>query len=612
MMCSATSKIAADEPLGERFARRYGGLLITASILVAYANSFNVPFVFDGLGYIQAVEEVRHIWPPDRLLQLLTKGQTRALAYLTFGIDYQLYGFEVRGWHVTSTLIHLAAALTLYGIARHGFRSWRAEPYFGRVTERLSFVVALVWGVHPLQTQSVTYLYQRQESLMGLCYLLTLFALTRYATTERIRWAFLSLAACAAGMTAKEVMVTAPLVVLWYDRVFCVRAWGEIARRRGAYYGALAATWGVLVWLMTRTWGAYDSAGILRVDEITPLEYAFSQLVVIARYLRLSFLPWGLNIDYGWTKAAVWPLPDADGIHWFPTAVNWAEVALPAVIVGVSLLFTVIAVFRSPAPGFLAGAFFLILAPTSSIAPIIDLCFEHRMYLSLAPLTALATIGAWKGLQLAAARRGWSSAFIDRVAKLSVAAALIVLVALTQLRNHDYRSSVALWLDVTQKSPHYGRAFGNLAGAYVGEGDLAKAFEAATRAVQLDDNLPRAHVACGSIALHHGDRETAIRHLSRAHELEPKNVMTSVNLGVALNTSDPTRSRQLYLEALENDPKCVEAMANLANLCAARGELQEAKMLYERALALTPDNPQLRDVYSRHVRRMRPEATQSR
>ena len=111
-----------------------------------------------------------------------------------------------------------------------------------------------------------------------------------------------------------------------------------------------ATTWGVLVWLMTRTWGAYDSAGILKVDAITPMEYALSQLVVIARYLRLSYFPWGLNIDYGWTKAAVWPLPDAHGIHWLPTSVNWAEVAVPAVIVGVLLLLTAIAVFRSPAP----------------------------------------------------------------------------------------------------------------------------------------------------------------------------------------------------------------------------------------------------------------------
>ncbi|MGC3970338.1 MAG: hypothetical protein QM775_24300 [Pirellulales bacterium] len=268
---------APTEAPAEGWARRFGWAAIAVGVLVAYSNSFQTPFVFDGSNYLLVdggETPIRDISGPAAILKLLDHGQTRALAYLTFGIDYRLWGYDVRGWHATSTLVQILAALALYGIARHGFASPRAAPYFRGVGERMALIMALLFAVHPLNTQSVTYLYQRQESMMGMFYFLTIYTMTRLATTGRIHWGVASVLACTAGMASKEVMITAPLVVLWYDRVFCAASWAELMRRRGLYYVGIAGTWGMLYWLMSRTWNVYASAGILDHTRITPMEYA--------------------------------------------------------------------------------------------------------------------------------------------------------------------------------------------------------------------------------------------------------------------------------------------------------------------------------------------------
>jgi hypothetical protein len=525
--------MALVEPRAERLARRYGWVALVAGILVAYANSFSAPFVFDGLNYLLEAETVRDISSWEKILTLLDKGDTRALAYLSFGIDHRLYGYDVRGWHATSTLIHVLAALALYGVARHGFGSTRAAPFFADGRERMALCVALLWGVHPLNTQSVTYLYQRQESLMGMFYLLTLYAFTRWATTGRRRWAAASVAACTAGMASKEVMITAPLVVLWYDRVFCARTWAELGRRRGLYYLALAGTWSLLFWLMARFWGAYAAENVFTAGRVTPAEYGLTQLGVIARYLRLALVPYGLNIDYGWQTAATWRLPAADGSGtWLPTAVDAPALARSLVVVGGSLLFTVLLLFRAPALGFLAGAFFLVLAPTSSVVPIVDPCFEHRTYAPLAPLVVLLVAGAREAWRRVARRVGAPRAAVGPALAVAAGTVAAALVTLTLVRNHDYRSAVALWGDSVAKAPWNPRGRYNFGVHLQLDGQIEAAIEQYQRCVELDPNYTDGHLQLGRIALSQGRTDDAARHYQ------------------ALLDTPPVKGRGQHMEAL--------------------------------------------------------------
>src|SRR5262249_26552673 len=146
---------------------------------------------------------------------------SRPLVSLTLAINYAISGYEVWSYHLVNLLIHVGAGLTLFGIVRRTLQSDRLRVRFGARSTELALAVALVWTVHPLQTQSVTYIIQRGESLMGLFYLLTLYSAVRSldSRSERLWWAA-AIVACAAGMLSKQVMLTAPLMVLLYDFVF--------------------------------------------------------------------------------------------------------------------------------------------------------------------------------------------------------------------------------------------------------------------------------------------------------------------------------------------------------------------------------------------------------
>ena len=183
----------------------------------------------------------------------------RPVLNLSLALNYAVSGCDVRGYHVTNLAIHLAAALLLFGIVRRTlprFRGCGGGQQLARLqlATPLALAIALLWAVHPLQTESVTYIVQRAESLMGLFYLLTLYCFLRGAGSARaIFWYAGSVLACLLGMATKEVMVSAPLVVLLYDRTFLAGSFREAWRRRWAYYLALAATWLLLAWLVAQT-----------------------------------------------------------------------------------------------------------------------------------------------------------------------------------------------------------------------------------------------------------------------------------------------------------------------------------------------------------------------
>jgi len=568
---------AAGSPWGEDLARRFGWIVMVLAPLVAYSNAFKVPFVFDGFNYIVEKEWIGDIWSGDeaKVKTFFAEAQTRPLVYLSFACDYQNSkflttefpklaetptGHYLPVWHVTSLAIHITAGLALYGAARRGFRSSKLGGRFASSAERIALTVALLWVVHPLDTQSVTYLYQRHESLMGMFYFLTLFLFTRFAEGGPFRWgwAALSVLACLGGMASKEVMITAPFVVLWYDLVFVAKperrwtamflrwmpiqrtsplrgrfrrfaavasAWMELVSRRGVYHLAIFATLGMLAYLLSFTYKDYAKAGILDTSRITPQEYALSQIGVVRRYMQLSAVPVGLNIDYAWRKPATWPSTDKfPYIDSWPTNVDWPAIIFPAIFVFGFGFLTLIAIFRSPSLGFLGGTFFLILAPTSSIAPIIDLCFEHRMYVPLAPILALEIVLADVALSMLFRRLGRSEATQTAVKALLVVVIATTYTILTLRRNYDYRSQTALWDDAQQKAPKNERAKYNH-GVYLQiEGTKESMDQAIVQyyeTLKLDPKYSSAHLNLANIFLYRGELDLAKQHYLALLALEP-------------------------------------------------------------------------------------------
>src|SRR5205085_8010443 len=192
-----------------RASRRHVGLAAAAIVFIGalvYSNSFAGRFIFDDRVILEDAS-IRQLWPPWTAM-LSPNNIARPVVGLTFAINYAISGLEVWSYHLLNLLIHLLAALALFGVVRRALVSERLGARFGASSTWLAASVAVVWAVHPLQTQSVTYIVQRGESLMGLMYLATLYAVIRAAESARRRWVVAAVVSCAIGMATKPVMVT--------------------------------------------------------------------------------------------------------------------------------------------------------------------------------------------------------------------------------------------------------------------------------------------------------------------------------------------------------------------------------------------------------------------
>src|SRR6266478_10167003 len=184
--------------------------LIGAGVAVYY-NSFAGVFLLDDHWRILDNLQIRQLWPPWHALA----HNSRPLVQVSLAVNYALGGLNVWGYHAFNLAVHLLGGLVLFGIVRRMLQSERPRARYGASACWLALAVAAIWLVHPLQTESVTYLIQRAESLMGLFYLLTLYCGIRGVQSPRPgAWFLGAVVACGLGMGSKEVMVTAPIMML--------------------------------------------------------------------------------------------------------------------------------------------------------------------------------------------------------------------------------------------------------------------------------------------------------------------------------------------------------------------------------------------------------------
>ena len=362
---------------------------------------------------------------PER--ELPTAG--RPLVNLSFAINYAVGGLDVRGYHVVNIAIHLVCALLVFGIVRRTLELPPLNERWADASTNLGFAVAILWTLHPLNTEAVNYLTQRTELMMALGYLLTLYAsilARRPNAIDDHLWQALAVVSCAAGMASKESMVTAPVMVVLYDAIFVFASIKQALRKRWRFYTALAMSWivlAVMIWPGPRAHSAGFSSGV------SPWQYLLDQTVMITHYLGLAVWPRGLVVNYGW-----------------PFQVTLGDV-LPYTLVIVGFIaLTVAALIQSPKWGFLGVWFFVTLAPTSSFVPIAtEVGAERRMYLPLLALVALAVVGA---------------SFIKRIGASGTAGAAVTLVFVataltvgTFTRNREYASPLLLAQTVVERHP---------------------------------------------------------------------------------------------------------------------------------------------------------------
>jgi tetratricopeptide (TPR) repeat protein len=581
-----------------------GALLAVAA--AGYHNSFGIPLLFDDLRAILGNPSIRQLVPlgpvlappPSSLLG------SRPLSNLTFALNYAWGGTTVTGYHALNLAFHVGAGLFLFGILRRTLaRSRGPEGPLIPPSIALPFAatVTAVWLVHPLLTASVSYISQRTEVLMGLCYLGTLYAFVRGTEPAgRGGWLAVSVGLCALGALAKEVIVTAPFAVLLYDRTFVAGTFRAALRQRLPYYAALAASWLLLAAVMQR--GLDPDVGPGR--GVSAWSYALTQCGAIATYLGRLLWPYPLIFDYGEQY-----LPGVTAALPFV----WA----PLLLVGGGIL----ALQRRSPAGFALGWILLTLAPTSSVIPItLQPIAENRAYLPAAGALSLLLVALYR--------------IIGPRARAVAGAVALAGMVHTAARNATMGSAVALWTDTTQKKPQNHRAHhnlgfalfeaghlrkaelayleslrlkptvatthANLAITFIRQGRMAEAIEAATAALKLDPNHVNAHCQLGVALLSSGRSDEGIKHLEQALRIDPGHVDSHHNLALALTYHGrPREALEHFAFVFRDGPGNARLRFQYGNALLATADRNAALVQYQLSLALDPNQPDVQQALAR-------------
>lgn len=550
-------------------------LVLVAAAFTAYGNALSAPFVFDDESAVLQNTHLRSLTPLARSLGAPpgTGASGRPLVALSLALNHALGGYDVRGYRLFNVAIHALCALALFGLLRRILQAANR----GLPARALSFAISLVWVVHPLCTDAVDLVITRNEQLMALFYLTTLYCALRAFTPGSSRvWYLAAVVACVLGMASKENMVSAPLAVLLLDRYIAPegRRMG-IARTLGehrAFYASLALSWALLGLLVT-TAERGETIGLHA--GLTPLSYFLTQAEVIPTYLRLVVWPAPLILDYGdWSAFQ-------GQAGWFP----WAVILLLSVFACGWL------VMARHGLGLISFVFMAVLAPTSSFIPITgEVAAEHRMYL---PLVA-AVCGVVLAGHALGARLPLSPGTRRKLATALVVAAVLACATATRNRNSDYGTAEGIWRDTLAKRPHNARAYCGLATELIGQDKLDEAVAQLERSLRVRPSSAESHRLLGVVFTRQGRPTQARSHYRTAARLLPGLPQHIFQISMsALESGDATFAASNLVEALSMRPGFKAAQFELGWIRAAapRSELRDESVALQIAERLCEAEP---------------------
>lgn len=548
--------------MNKDLAHFFAPILLLGAALLCYANTLGAPFVFDDRPAIVENPSIRNLHDWRAVLSPPTTAGSaagRPLINLSFALNHAAGGLDPRGYHVVNVALHALAALALFTLLRRTLAAPVVPESLRRNPTPPAFAVALLWTVHPLLTESVACTVQRTEILGGLFLLITLHAYARASESgTSFFWKTTAAAACFAGVASKEIVAMAPLLALAWDFLFVTSSLRATLRARGPLLLALACSWLLLGWLVI---AGGQRGGVVGFGHgVTAWEYLLTSCGAIVHYLRLCFWPHPLVLDYG------------------TDVVRSLSPVLPQALFLVTLFaLTLRGLFRREPAAFAGVWFFLILAPSSSVLPLVSqTAAEHRMYLPLAAVVALIILPLVPRL----GRALWPA----------VAVVAIGLSLLTVQRNATYRTAVAILSDTVARRPDNSRAHSLLSQALAREGRLDEALAASREAARLAPASPEMLYNLGSSLLEMNRPAEAVTAFNEALRLRPDYPEAHCNLGAAHLALRHGREAFAHLQtALQLRPDYADAHYNLGNLFAQTGRLPPAIAAYEAAIALAPD-----------------------
>lgn len=557
--------IAKATPVSGARGIRVAGAGLVLLTLLAYARSFSGEFVFDDQSAIELNPSVRNLADWRAILSPPAESTMggRPLANFSFALNYAISGMQTWSYRALNIVLHAANVLLLFGIVRRtlqmntGARNASAGTSAGWSRSGwLAAAAAALWAVHPLGTSTVCYISQRTEALMATCYLGTLYSFIRGTRSSSSTWLAGSVASCALGMTSKEVMVTAPFLVLLYDRTFVAGSFRAALGARRGYYAALASTYVLLAYLLSGLEARSVGFGL----GVPWWKYGLSQFEAITTYVRLAIWPAPLVFDYG------------------PQVFNHLSMVLPQALLVLALAAgALLLLARRTATGFLLGAVLIVLAPTSSVVPIaLQPIAENRAYLPLAPICVLLALGA--------------GMLPGRWAASALVSALAAFSSLTLARSGAFHDNIALWRDTIAKRPENPRARNNL-GYFLQLRGNPEALLHYQAAVDMAPDFAPARVNYALVLAEIGRAPEAILHAREALRLEPRSAPAHAALAMAFNalgqSQDAIREAQ---QALELTPRTPVAHSEIGKALMQLNQPAEAIAHFLAELQLRPNH----------------------
>ncbi len=552
-------------------------LAIAALAFAIYSNTFNAILIYDDYIYIlnyNTTYTLSDYWPPHG---------TRYFGYLSFALNYLAGGFDVRGYHAVNLAIHITNGIIVFVLVRLFIRTPSLSER-GLPSLHIALLAALLFISHPVQTESVTYISQRLASLATLFYLsaVALYIKWRLAEKGALKYVFYasSLVLVYVAQMTKEITYTLPFVILMVEVAFFSAPAGWRIKRLAPFFLAMA----LIPYFLFSMSAAHGVGGGLINDQMRDLlrmskhDYLMTQFRVLVTFLRLLVLPVGQRIEYDYPVYDSFFVPEVfasfllvaslfcGSIYLFWRFIKGGSAYLALISAGVFWFFTAISV-------------------ESSIIPIQDVIFEHRLYLPLAGAglaVSSAVFFAFEELGGVASVRVLMAAFIIMVLPLGAA---------TYRRNLVWQDAVTFYKDAAAKAPNRRRVRFNLGLAYHKKGQLDEAVAEYEAAIRLQPDFEKAHLNLGIVFMDKGEYDKASYHLKEARRLNPYNSETLLNLGnLHVLKGEMDEAIESYTKALKGRPRDEDSHYNLGLAYLEKGNLAAAEEQLKAVLELNPES----------------------
>ena len=512
--------------------------------VMAYSNTFRSPFHFDDIRVIVENSAITDLY---NLKNIFSFYPARFITFLSFALNYHLHQFNVPGFHIFNLAVHLGCGILVWWFSLLTFSTpVISGQKIAKRADLIALFAGLVFLAHPLQTQGVTYIYQRATSLATLFYLSSLcfYIKARLLTEQKISptvskcYYGFSLLATIIAMFTKEITVTIPLAICLYEFSFF-----RAKRRRLDWKSIAPFLFTLPVIFLTLAFTKFVNFTDI-YSKTKPLwgissrHYLLTQFRVLVTYLRLVFLPLNQNLDYDYPiSTALTELP-----------------VLASLLLLAGILILAVRLFRNyRLISFGIFWFFLTLLPESGIIPLQDVIFEHRLYLpmlgfSIFLVSSLAYLLENKSLKI-----------LPAILVIPV----VVYAGLAYSRNNLWKDDIGLWHDTVRKSPGKARPYNNLGLAYQNEGSFLQAFLGFNEAIKLDPDYANAYNNRGNIYHAQGRFKQALADFDRAIQLNPGYAKAYNNRGVVYQEQGNFEQAIAdFNQAIKIDPYYLKAYNN--------------------------------------------------